>query len=355
MSTEIKSVFDVGYVSPNPKLLENGTAQTAFLLVAEDSKEQLEEMGFSGSQASGIVENGYANMLVHTVTEQHTEGFSLQNTLSDTIYAFATGAVPVSISVTGHIKKTPKNDDFVNFLKLYSDKIRGRILDKTRSVLYFGYKDTIMRIYILNFTVGEDSEHHGYVDINFSAAASHYRNMTPVDMQGISSAEAMPDLGTVMGGYENAANPMVALADATSGGFAGPLGVDSLSGLAAMSPTAALDIPGIPGGGDLGSLGLPAISEFPSIPEGVGDFMTVAGDTLGTVKSTVGGAISYATDLASTATGTLSQLTDAASEVAGMANSGIVTLTSMIPSVEGLPQVEVPDIGIPSINSVKWV
>lgn len=171
------SVFTQGYLL-DPKLEDTGSARMAFLAVSNDSADSLKSLGFSDSTANDIATNGFWHMVVQNIAEIHMDAFSLANTLSDTITIFSTGAVPVGISITGMLLTTPGKDDRINFLKLYADKIRGTQAAMAKSILCFGFKDTLMRLYIQNITISNSAASETFTQLAISGVASHYTTVS---------------------------------------------------------------------------------------------------------------------------------------------------------------------------------
>lgn len=173
------SVFSTGYIPESVKLAESDGSRTGFLYVAGDSVDILQQLGFSAPEAADFVENGFWRFVITGLSEDHDEGHVLHNTLSDTVTLFSTGAVPIGINITGFLLTIPGKDDRARFLKLYADRIRGRVLDKTRSALYFGYKDTLMRLYITQMAVTNDAQNEVFTNLIISGVASHYGTYLP--------------------------------------------------------------------------------------------------------------------------------------------------------------------------------
>ena len=182
------SVFTTGHTS-NTKTVESTQSRTAFLMVAGDSVDSLKTLGFSRKSAMDLAENGFWRYVVTDINESHDEGMVLHNTLSDTVTLFATGAIPIGIQINGFVLTVPGKDDRTNFLKLYSDRIRGRVLDRTRSVLYFGYKDTLMRLFITQMAISNDAGNEMYTNLIITGVASHYGTYT----SGYQSAQDTTD------------------------------------------------------------------------------------------------------------------------------------------------------------------
>ena len=169
-----ESVFTTGYVQPFPKLMQTGNAKQAFLAVSNDSAETLMRMGFTSTVSSDIAANGFWHLAVQSVAETHSEAFTVNNTLSDTVSFFAMGAVPIGINISGVVLTTPKKDDRLNFLKLYADKLRGQALSAANAVLFFGYKDTLMRLFIQSLTMTNDANIEDLTQVNIAGYGSHY-------------------------------------------------------------------------------------------------------------------------------------------------------------------------------------
>lgn len=172
-----QSIFTTGYTA-EPKLDDTGNARMAFLAVSNDSADSLTALGFSSETANDIATNGFWHMVIQSITETHIDAFSLANTLSDTISIFSTGALPVGITITGMILTTPEKDDRLNFLKLYADKIRGTQVAMAKSILCFGFKDTLMRLYLQNITFSSVVNQEDFTQISLNGIASHYTTVT---------------------------------------------------------------------------------------------------------------------------------------------------------------------------------
>lgn len=186
----VQSVFETGYIPAENKLYESTSGRTAFLSLSTESVTEYERLGFSGASSADLAANGFWRIIVLNVSEAHDEGVVTHNTMSDTVLNFATGAVPVGITVNGYLLTIPGKDDRVNFLKLYAEKLRGRALAKTKSVLYFGYKDTVYRLYITQLNLANSVQNETMVNISFTGVASHYGSLTPIQTSDTQASSA---------------------------------------------------------------------------------------------------------------------------------------------------------------------
>lgn len=193
------SVFQQGYLL-DPKLEDTGNARMAFLAVSNDSADAIKALGFSDAIANDIATNGFWHIVVHSVSETHIDAFSLANTLSDTVTIFSTGAVPVGISITGMLLTTPDKDDRLNFLRLYADKIRGTQVAMAKAILCFGFKDTLMRLYIQSITLATNTNSDTFTQISLTGVASHYTTVSYTQTSdGYESTEPVAKTSTTKG------------------------------------------------------------------------------------------------------------------------------------------------------------
>ena len=382
--SERKSVFELGHISPDTKFVEKETAKHAFLLVAEDAAGTLQDMGFSSAESSDIAQNGFWHLDIHQITESHTDSFSLNNTLSDTVFIFATGAIPVGISFVGMVKTNPYEDDRINFLKLYSEKIRGRMLEESRMVLYFGYKDTVMRLYIMDMTVVVSTAMEDFTQISINAIASHYQNTMAIDKQGSEASsegttapngasEVIPSLPSQFSDVAAAIPSPAMLTDVASNAstyLSGAMGsASALSELASSIPSVsslASSVPGISNYSSVMSSLTGAASSVPDlnvagIPGGGGLFSSGMGiDTLGLptetsfLSSALDGASSAfsglqdmasgAMDMASSAYEYVAPAVNLASETMSAANTALGTVNSLTSIIPGTSKIKMPKL-----------
>ncbi len=163
------SIFEIPYVI-DPKLDKS----VGFLAVASDSQDALREMGFSPEEANNIATNGFTHIIIQNVSETHVEAYMAANTLSDTVSYYSTGAVPIGVVINGYIMYTPDKNDLLKFLKFYSDKIRGTQQIISKEILYFGYKDTLMRLRLQNIALTHDAYNEAMVNIAITGLGFMY-------------------------------------------------------------------------------------------------------------------------------------------------------------------------------------
>lgn len=125
-------------------------------------------------------------IIVLSMSEEHEEKFSLQSTLCDSVVVYATGAKPVSITISGYVLYSKTDDHAYLFLRNYVEYFRTRKIRGQNSDLHFVLKDTEFDLLVENITLGHAIEFETYVGITVSGLAYHYKmtNSTEYLYQG---------------------------------------------------------------------------------------------------------------------------------------------------------------------------
>lgn len=149
-------------------------ARTYFYL-DKSSLTTLRARGYSASVANSLIEEGFWEFISQAYTENHSEGHCIRNTQSDTYLMVATGANPISISLSGYLYTTPTSDTRIDFMEMYNTLLRGTRLADLNLVLNFVMKDTVMCLRITDISFGSVSSMSDMTSMTINGIGYKYK------------------------------------------------------------------------------------------------------------------------------------------------------------------------------------
>jgi len=160
-----------GYASSNDE------ANAATFRIASESRAALNSLIPNSKITNTLLTEGFWKIIITSVAEQHSEAYSLVNTLSDSFVIFATGANPISLSLTGFVLHGKNKDYYTDFTYLYNTIFRGTELRKNKLILEFLVKDTFMNLYVTGMSPNFNSTMQDFIPVTIQGIAYNYENL----------------------------------------------------------------------------------------------------------------------------------------------------------------------------------
>jgi hypothetical protein len=182
---------------PNEESAEYPYKQKSGFILTEDSLEALrnQKPSISDDTMARLESDGFWELIITSYNEQHAEAYQVAEVLSDTYAAFAFGAVPVQISISGVLPMTRKEDYRLDFLKMYDSLLRGTRAQELKIHIHFFIVGTYMLLKILGINISNQADAQDYVPIELSGVGFMYGNIMPGNI--IAPDTMMADLGEV--------------------------------------------------------------------------------------------------------------------------------------------------------------
>lgn len=174
MFEEKYSVFDKGYLDvPKSSIYE--FKEKAFFRLNKPGALSLS----SGDDLKLVDKNvfrreGFWQIIITSVSEEHGERYSVQNTLSNSVSVFSLGATPIKVVIEGLMLMDGTEDHLAQFFELYVKMLRAKRLKEDGRVLEFHLKDTSFRLLIDSITVSHSTDIDGYASVTIQGVAYHY-------------------------------------------------------------------------------------------------------------------------------------------------------------------------------------
>lgn len=157
----------------------------ACLFFPRDAHEALTR-AFDGDavMATYYIDDGFWEMLIQSSQESHAESLQVLNVLSDGFVSFSLGPNPIQITITGYLFTTREEDSRSDLQYLYQNAMRGSAQRGLNIPLIYSIKNSVMRLYPLDLSLGVASEGQDRVDFTMTAVASNYRTQSLRQGQG---------------------------------------------------------------------------------------------------------------------------------------------------------------------------
>ena len=171
--SEVKSAFDLEYV-PTSKAADYTVLTSGYFTIDEGGSSN-PNTSDAMSKSSNSSSANFWQMIIASLTEEHSEGYSLHNTLSDSVVVYATGARPISVSISGYVLFAKTDDHLFALLKYYVDQFRARHFTVNNKHLTFVSQDTRFKLIIQSIAMQHDVQFETYVPLTISGIAYEYR------------------------------------------------------------------------------------------------------------------------------------------------------------------------------------
>lgn len=174
MFEEKYSVFDKGYLDV-PKSSTYEFKEKAFFRLNKPGA-----LSFAISDDLTLVDKndfrreGFWQLIITSMNEEHGERFSVQNALSNSVSVFSLGANPIKVTIEGLMLMDGTTDHMAQFFELYVKMLRAKRLKEDGRVLEFHLKDTSFRLLIDSITVRHSTDIDGYASVTLQGVAYHY-------------------------------------------------------------------------------------------------------------------------------------------------------------------------------------
>ncbi len=132
---------------------------------------------FEAIDPDGKSAGQFYNFLMADYREDHAESAAIKNVMSDSYTAFAMGAQPVRISITGMLPMTNTEDYRLDFHAMYNEIFRGVKLQEKNLVLRFYIKKTILTLKITGINMATTSAIDDMVQFGIEGIGAKYQVM----------------------------------------------------------------------------------------------------------------------------------------------------------------------------------
>ena len=157
--------------------------------LGEESIPTLITLGYSTTDATKIVNEGYWQFLVTSIQEGHSEGHQIVNPLADTFLVFTTGALPISINMGGMLYTGVYEDHRMDFLEFYLTKLRGTLLRRHKLIIVMMVKDTVFRIRVQGINIVTQAEMQDWTSMTLQGVGFSYKVYNFSNTVNISTAD----------------------------------------------------------------------------------------------------------------------------------------------------------------------
>lgn len=149
--------------------------QTSHLFFPRDAEQTLLEILPNSDYASRLVTTGFWAFKIRELSENHGQAYAINNVLSDSFLAFASGSKPIQVGLTGWVKNGKVEDHQLDMLYMFMNCFRGSVAqNKLRIPVILQVRDTIMRVYLDALMVSKNSQRQDVTDISITGVASNY-------------------------------------------------------------------------------------------------------------------------------------------------------------------------------------
>ena len=132
---------------------------------------------FEAIDSDGKSVGRFYNFLMTDYREDHAESAAIKNVMSDSYAAFAMGAQPVRVSITGMLPMTVSEDYRLDFHTIYNEIFRGVKLQEKNLVLRFYIKKTILTLKITGINMATTSAIDDMVQFGIEGIGAKYQVM----------------------------------------------------------------------------------------------------------------------------------------------------------------------------------
>lgn len=131
----------------------------------------------SPALAERMTSQGFWELIIAAYSERHAESSVVRDVLADTFIAFAGGAEPIQIQLSGYLWVTAQEDHRLGLLYLYENLLRGTKLQAThpKLVLNLTVRDTTFRFFPTMLQLSESAAMQGAVSFAMAGYASRYK------------------------------------------------------------------------------------------------------------------------------------------------------------------------------------
>lgn len=126
----------------------------------------------------------YEDMLITAISESLEEGFAQIIVKSDSFVTFATGAMPIGISIQGFLARVPGKDDRLSFLSAYEKFMRGTQVSKQGVDMEFLLKGRAMfKFSLQGVDVSETTQYENLTGVTLTGVGYDYQPVALVGAQ----------------------------------------------------------------------------------------------------------------------------------------------------------------------------
>lgn len=127
--------------------------------------------------AERMTSQGFWELIIAAYSERHADSSVVRDVLADTFIAFAGGAEPIQIQLSGYLWVTAQEDHRLGLLYLYENLLRGTKLQAThpKLVLNLTVRDTTFRFFPTMLQLSESAAMQGAVSFAMAGYASRYK------------------------------------------------------------------------------------------------------------------------------------------------------------------------------------
>ena len=173
------SVFDLRYIPTSACAAYDFTGKSYFSVPAT-TLEGMREAGAPEGVVGGIASSNFWQLIIERYSEQHSEDYSLHNTLSDSVAVFSCGAAPVTVRISGLLLTADHDDHRLAFLSRYLDRMRARRNTDAKRQLSFFIKGLSFNLIIKSLTFADSVSRESYARIEMEGWACHYPTRSAV-------------------------------------------------------------------------------------------------------------------------------------------------------------------------------
>lgn len=149
--------------------------QKSHMFFPRDAEPALYEILPNPEYVNRLLNIGFWAFKIRELSENHGQAYALNNVLSDSFLAFASGSKPIQIGLTGWVKNGTTKDHQLDMLYMFMNCFRGSVAEnKLRIPVILQVRETIMRVFLDALMVSKNSQRQDITDISLTGVASNY-------------------------------------------------------------------------------------------------------------------------------------------------------------------------------------
>lgn len=124
--------------------------------------------------AKKVVDQGVYEVLITFMGEGHSEAHEIKDVYADTFLAYAMGAMPIDIALSGFVYLSPDQDHRLDLIAMYDKALRGSQVQKHKLKLDFVLQNTYMRLLIDSIALSYSAEQQDFAQMSLTGQGYRY-------------------------------------------------------------------------------------------------------------------------------------------------------------------------------------
>lgn len=168
--------------SPHTSVEKENAQGKAYISILNASEDTLLELLGNRERVRTLIDKGFWGLYITDIAESHNQSHHIHNVMADTYVAFASGTKPITLSISGLVSKTQKDDHRLDLLYMFMNCLRGTTSEnRFHMPIGLTIRDTTMGIHLDTLSINDSSEKQDISLVTLSGVASAY-NILPTSL-----------------------------------------------------------------------------------------------------------------------------------------------------------------------------